>query len=136
MTDVPLVRGVAGALGLLCLRALGWRIVGDAPAFVSYVLIVAPHTSRWDSIVLSCAILARRLPVYWLGRDTLFRWPFGVVLRAFGGIPVRWGRAMEVGADVRSEMEAIRGFFEGMRGRNPEREGRVYVAEEGEGEVR
>src|SRR2546425_3623854 len=34
------------------------------------------------------ALLATGLPAQWVGKDTLFRWPFGWLLRCLGGIPV------------------------------------------------
>ena len=52
------------------------------------VLIVAPHTSNWDFPVGLMAKLALRLGGTFIGKHTLFRWPFGVFMRAIGGIPV------------------------------------------------
>jgi 1-acyl-sn-glycerol-3-phosphate acyltransferase len=52
------------------------------------VLIVAPHTSNWDFPVGLFAMLALRLDGHFIGKHTLFWWPFGVFLRAIGGIPV------------------------------------------------
>jgi 1-acyl-sn-glycerol-3-phosphate acyltransferase len=53
------------------------------------VVAVAPHTSNWDFVIGFLAYLAIELKASWLGKHTIFRFPFGPVLRYFGGIPVR-----------------------------------------------
>lgn len=70
------------------LTLLGWRIEGVIPDVPKLVLIAAPHTSNWDFVVGIAAKLALRLRVMWLGKDSLFRAPFGGILRALGGVPV------------------------------------------------
>lgn len=52
------------------------------------VIVVAPHSSNWDFIVGVAAKLAMGLRVTYLGKDTLFRFPLGIVMRRLGGIPV------------------------------------------------
>src|ERR1043165_4802843 len=52
------------------------------------VAIVAPHTSNWDFVVGLAARYALRLDASWLGKHTLFRPPFGWIMRRWGGIPV------------------------------------------------
>ncbi len=76
------------ALGRWSLAAMGWRVEGEFPDVPKLVLIAAPHTSNWDFVVGIAAKIALGLGARWLGKDTLFRGPFGVVMRAFGGIPV------------------------------------------------
>jgi len=58
------------------------------PNLRKFVLIVAPHTSNWDFPVGMSAKLALGLSAIWLGKHTLFRFGFGIILRALGGIPV------------------------------------------------
>lgn len=70
------------------LTALGWRVEGEIPNQPKFVLIVAPHTSNWDFPVGMSAKLALGLGAAWVGKHTIFRWPFGHLLRALGGIPV------------------------------------------------
>ncbi len=72
----------------MALVALGWRVEGDMPNTGRFVLIVAPHTSNWDFPVGLSAKLALGLAASWVGKHTIFRWPFGVLLRRVGGIPV------------------------------------------------
>lgn len=72
----------------MTLLLMGWRITGDIPDLPKMVLIVAPHSSNWDFIIGVAAKLALRLRVRYLGKDTLFRFPLGIVMRRLGGIPV------------------------------------------------
>jgi 1-acyl-sn-glycerol-3-phosphate acyltransferase len=67
---------------------LGWRLEGEIPNLSKFVIIVAPHTSNWDFPVGASAKLALRLDATFLGKDSLFRFPLGVIMRALGGIPV------------------------------------------------
>jgi 1-acyl-sn-glycerol-3-phosphate acyltransferase len=66
----------------------GWRFVGDLPPVDKMILIGAPHTSNWDFIVYLGAIRHWRIAPRYVGKHTLFRWPFGYFFRRFGGIPV------------------------------------------------
>jgi len=63
-------------------------VTGTIPDLRKFVIIVAPHTSNWDFPVGLAAKLALRLRVTFLGKDALFRFPLGVFMRAWGGIPV------------------------------------------------
>lgn len=67
---------------------MGWRIEGVIPDVPKFVIIVAPHTSNWDFVIGVAAKLALGLRVLFLGKDTLFRFPLGIFMRALGGIPV------------------------------------------------
>ncbi len=70
------------------LRTLGWRVAVTWPSVPRCIIIVYPHTSNWDFVIGYVARLASGLPVQWIGKDTLFRWPFAGLLRRMGGIPV------------------------------------------------
>ena len=76
------------ALASLFLRATGWRPEGARPASRRYVLIAAPHTSNWDLAYLLAIAAVYDVSVSWMGKDSLFRGPWGAVLRRLGGIPV------------------------------------------------
>ena len=71
------------------LRRLGWSLNIDLPAIDKYVAIAAPHTSNWDFLLGILAAWAIPLKVSWLGKHSLFRWPYGWYFRAIGGVPVR-----------------------------------------------
>ena len=70
------------------LNAFGWKIQTDFPDADKYVIIAAPHTSNWDFMVGILAVRALKLDIRWIGKHTIFRWPFGYLFRALGGTPV------------------------------------------------
>ena len=74
-------------IGRTWLRLFGWRTEGsiDHPKMV---LIAAPHTTNWDLPFMLACSYAMGFKVQWLGKHTLFRPPFGWVMRALGGVPV------------------------------------------------
>jgi 1-acyl-sn-glycerol-3-phosphate acyltransferase len=85
----PVVNTALRAFSLTTLRLLGWQVQGALPAHMpKAVLIAAPHTSNWDLPYTLMVAFALRLNVYWMGKSSLFRWPFGPVMRWLGGIAV------------------------------------------------
>lgn len=84
---------------------MGWRIDGDIPDLPKMVLIVAPHSSNWDFIVGVAAKVAMRLRVKFLGKDALFRFPLGILMRYLGGIPVDRSAANEVVSSVVAQFD-------------------------------
>ena len=75
------------AVGLM--RLFGWKFSGERfPDITKFVVIVAPHTSNWDFPVGVMAMYALGIRGTFLGKDTLFRFPMGIVMRWLGGIPV------------------------------------------------
>jgi 1-acyl-sn-glycerol-3-phosphate acyltransferase len=78
----------SNALAHLALRLTGWRFEGDFPNYPKFVLIVAPHTSNWDFPLGLMAMFALNLRTVFLGKHTLFRRPFGGIMRWLGGAPV------------------------------------------------
>lgn len=80
----------------LILRCGGWQLVGEVPALDKAVFIAAPHTSNWDGFWLLVYKVAINVKVRFLGKHTLFWWPLGSVLRAFGAMPVDRSHARDV----------------------------------------
>ena len=68
---------------------LGWKLVGNFPSHLKkYVVIAVPHTSWHDFYI---AILARNTSgekINFIGKDSLFKGPFGFIFKALGGAPV------------------------------------------------
>lgn len=60
----------------------------DPPDLKKYLIIGAPHTSNWDFIYMIFLVFQFRLNVCWLGKDSIFRFPFRSFMRWLGGIPV------------------------------------------------
>jgi 1-acyl-sn-glycerol-3-phosphate acyltransferase len=76
-------------VGRTLMRLAGWRFTGEGfPAARRFVLIVAPHTSNWDFLVGVMAMYALGIRATFLGKDALFKFPLGIVMRYLGGIPV------------------------------------------------
>lgn len=75
-------------VGKVVLAAMGWRIEGEVPNVPKFVIAVAPHTSNWDFVVGVAAMFALDFRLAFLGKHTLFKPPFGGLMRWLGGIPV------------------------------------------------
>lgn len=75
-------------LAYVWLKLGGWRIEGDLPAAPKFVIVAAPHTTNWDLPNTLAAGLHYGRPVHWMGKDSLFKPPFGGFMRWLGGIPV------------------------------------------------
>ncbi|QQS46653.1 MAG: lysophospholipid acyltransferase family protein [Acidobacteriota bacterium] len=86
--DSPIISGTMRALSWLIFRLFGWRLVGPLPEPRRYVLIAAPHTSNWDFPVMLLAAFGLRAKAFWIGKNSLFRKPFGALFRWLGGLPV------------------------------------------------
>jgi 1-acyl-sn-glycerol-3-phosphate acyltransferase len=68
---------------------IGWKTYNGIPPQVrKYVMIGAPHTSNWDFPITMAALLLMRVKVNYLAKKELFKFPLGIIMRAFGGIPV------------------------------------------------
>jgi len=79
------------ALGLY--RLVGWRVEGEAPSTNKLVIIAAPHTSNWDLPIMLGVALHYRIKIHWMGKDTLFKPPFGWFMRWLGGISIDRSKA-------------------------------------------
>ena len=87
--DTPIVNTLLRGLSIAFLKLTGWKVVGKLPPeAVKSVLIAAPHTSNWDLPYTLMVAFALRLNVYWIGKASLFKPPFGGVMMWLGGIPV------------------------------------------------
>lgn len=75
-------------LGRIVMSAMGWGIDGPIPAVSKGVLIVAPHTSNWDFVIGIAGRFSLNLDASWLGKHTIFRWPYTGFFRWLGGYPV------------------------------------------------
>ncbi len=76
------------ALGKAILDAAGWTIASDRPPSDKFVLIAAPHTSNWDFLYSIACTNSFGLPLRFMAKDSLFRGPQGVLLRALGGMAI------------------------------------------------
>ncbi len=65
-----------------------WQVEGTAPQPRKFVVIAAPHTSNWDFIHFIGAADGLNLDLSFMGKASLFRLPWGRMMRDLGGIPV------------------------------------------------
>lgn len=67
----------------------GWKIEGSVSQDLKkFMMIALPHTSNWD---FPLGILVRsviQLRINFVGKDSLFKPPFGGIFRYLGGYPV------------------------------------------------
>ena len=75
-------------LGRLWLRATGFGVEGQMPDIAKFVLVAAPHTTNWDLPYTLAAGLHYGVRVHWMGKESIFKWPFGGMMRRLGGIAV------------------------------------------------
>lgn len=173
----------------------GWKVNPARPAFRKFVIVAAPHTSNWDVPVMLAMSWVIGVRVSWVGKHTLFKPPFGRLMRMLGGVPVdrrqrnntveqlvaefagrdelclmvppegtrgraeywksgfyhiargagvpivlglldygrRYGGLYEVlqpTGDVKADMDKVRAFYKGARGRWPEQFGPIRLKEE------
>lgn len=72
------------------LKVWGWEVIGvnSLPQPHRCVIIGAPHTSNWDLPISLLVAAVLRIRIHWMGKHTLFRFPFGFLMKLLGGIPV------------------------------------------------
>jgi len=100
------------------------------------VLIAAPHTSNWDLPYTLMVAFALRLNIYWMGKASIFRPPFGGLMRWLGGIAVQRERTNDLVAASAAAIRAADGPLqlvvppEGTRGRTRHwKTGFYYIAQ-------
>ena len=78
------------------LALAGWESDGVRPEADRFVLIAAPHTTNWDFPYLLLFAALYDIEIHWMGKASLFRPPFGRLMRALGGIPIERERRENV----------------------------------------
>ncbi|TNF51954.1 MAG: glycerol acyltransferase [Burkholderiales bacterium] len=102
----PVVNTLLRGFSVVFLRLTGWRVEGSLPPRAAKsVFIAAPHTSNWDLPYTLMVAFALRLNPYWMGKHTLFKAPFGPLMRWLGGIAVNREQANNL---VAASAQAIR----------------------------
>lgn len=113
----------------------GWKTAGKLPPLKKYVAIAAPHTSNMDFIYGMCTKYILNMNLQFLGKKELFRFPFGFIFRALGGIPVERSSSNNLVAQVVAAFNKHEYFVlamapEGTRSHAPEwKKGFYYIAQ-------
>lgn len=66
----------------------GWRIEAHIPNLPKFVLVGAPHTSNWDFVLTMGTLFSLNVKIFWMGKSSLFKWPFGGIMKWLGGVPI------------------------------------------------
>ena len=99
-------------VGKAFLKVLGWRLEGSIPDIPKYVFIASPHTSNWDFLIFLAVTFAFRMRCVWMGKDSLFRPPFGVLFTWLGGIPIDRSSSQSVVGQAVQAFNIMYGFDE------------------------
>ncbi|MEK6782262.1 MAG: 1-acyl-sn-glycerol-3-phosphate acyltransferase [Bacteroidota bacterium] len=71
------------------LKLIGWKIGSRLDSSIKKcVLVAAPHTSNYDYFIALATLYACGVRVRFLAKDSLFKFPLGILMRASGGISV------------------------------------------------
>ena len=84
----PILTPILRAISIVILKILRWQTRGGELPHQKFVLIGAPHTSNWDFPLMLMVVLKLRLRVFWMGKHTLFPFPFSGFMKWLGGIPI------------------------------------------------
>lgn len=91
--DTPVIQPVLKFGSIALLKMLGWKREGNLQDIKKCVIIAAPHTSNWDFFYTLLMAFAFRKKMYWMGKESLFKKPFGFIVRWMGGVPVDRSKA-------------------------------------------
>lgn len=92
--STPILTPLLRAFSRWVLRSLGWQINGELSADLRKCVIVgAPHTTNWDLPFSLMIAFSLNVPLHWMGKSSIFRFPFGGIMRWLGGIAVDRSKA-------------------------------------------
>jgi 1-acyl-sn-glycerol-3-phosphate acyltransferase len=77
-----------GNLSKLILKIAGWHTVTTLPEPHKSVVCVAPHTSNWDYIMGQLFYWSEGRQSAFMIKKSWFVFPFGLIFRKLGGVPV------------------------------------------------
>jgi 1-acyl-sn-glycerol-3-phosphate acyltransferase len=90
--------------------ATRFQIQGRLPDLPKYVVVAAPHKTNWDFPHALAAGFHYGVRIHWMGKDALFRWPFGGIMRWLGGIAVDRSKTNNAVQDVADLIKAADTF--------------------------
>ncbi|MEM8593432.1 MAG: 1-acyl-sn-glycerol-3-phosphate acyltransferase [Pseudomonadota bacterium] len=99
-------------ISYIILRLTGWKLtnVEVTKGLDKCVIIAAPHTSNWDFPLTIMLAFSARMPIYWIGKEEMFMFPFRSFMRWMGGIPVNRSKAqglVDFAADTIKDSDSL-----------------------------
>jgi 1-acyl-sn-glycerol-3-phosphate acyltransferase len=75
------------------------------------VFIASPHTSNLDGLFMVATAFAMGVKLSWMGKKSLFRFPFGYFFRSVGGVAVDRSKSSDTVKQVADEFAARPSMF-------------------------
>ena len=97
-------------LSKFILKLFGWKTTITLPNPPKSIICVAPHTSNWDFILGYLFYWAVDRKASFLIKKSWFVFPFGILFRKIGGVPVNRSRASSVTQQMTDEFLARETF--------------------------
>jgi len=111
--STPIVHTFFRIFSVVYMKLAGWKVLGELPAQAQKcVFIAAPHTSNWDLPYTLMVAFSLRLNVYWMGKASIFRFPFGPLMRWLGGISVDRSKSNNLVAASAQALQAAQGALQ------------------------
>ncbi len=95
--STPIINPLLRAFSRTLLRLRGWKVDYSGVSGVNKCVIIgAPHTSNWDLPYALMLAFGADIPIYWMGKVQIFKFPFKRLMMWLGGIPIDRARAGNV----------------------------------------
>ena len=98
-------------MGRIFLRIQGWTLIGEFPTVPRAVFIASPHTSNLDGPFMVATALAMGVKLSWMGKRSLFRFPFATFLRMLGGVAVDRSKSNDTVKQITDEFATRPSMF-------------------------
>jgi len=84
----------------------GWQLDFSATENIDRCVIIgAPHTSNWDLPYALLLAFSQDMPIYWMGKVQIFKFPFKHLMMWLGGVPIDRSRSHNVVTDVAAQLK-------------------------------
>ena len=108
--DTPVLNVILRGVAFVWLKVTGWKVEGHLPPEARRsVVIAAPHTSNWDLPYMLVCAFALGMNIYWMGKKSIFKPPFGRLMMWMGGIPVDRAKSSNMVAASAEAIESATG---------------------------
>jgi len=98
--DTPIVSTLLRYLAKFLLLCFGWKTIGPKPKEKKYLFVAAPHTSNWDLFFMVLIASNLEIKLYWMGKDSIFKFPFKHIMHWMGGISIDRSQSNDVVAGM------------------------------------